>query len=207
MTVNPPISFPAKGEKTTLNHTKKARERIIASLSWDARETKVGLIDRLRKTDSQHDLDITCYIYNGHGEFIDFVGAEAQDSMDESGKIYHSGDDMSGLGEGDDETISVELAELPQDTHGIVFLVEIRSNHVFAEIEAPFVRFADGMTNDNLLEIPLTHDDAAHTNAFIMCSIWRNEDSPTGWMLYNISEYPDTNQIEDWGSYLAQFVD
>ena len=201
------MTGPAQGEKAALDHTKKARERIVVGLSWDARETKVGMMDKFLNKDSQHDLDITCYIYNAQREFIDFVGAEAQDSMDESGKIYHSGDDMSGAGDGDDEYISAELAGLPDNVHGIVFLVEIRSNHVFGHIEAPLVRLADGMDNRNLLEIPLNHDEATHTNAFVMCSIWRSEDSPTGWMLYHISEYPDTTQIEDWGTYLAQFID
>lgn len=196
-----------KGGKTPLNHSLKSRQRIIVGLSWDPREDKVGLIGRLTKSDSQHDLDITCYAYNDAGEFIDFVGAEAQDSMDQSGAIYHSGDDMSGAGEGDDEFISVELANLPPDRQTLVFLVEIRSNHNFSDIEAPFTRLADGMTNTNLLELPIDHEEAADKRAFIMCAIGRDESSETGWSLYNISEYPDIDAIEDWGTYLAQFVD
>ncbi len=203
MTYTPPL----KGEKVPLNHTLKARERIIVGLSWDAREDKVSFLGKLTKTDSQHDLDISCYIYNQHGEFIDYVGAEAQDSVDESGKIYHSGDDMSGAGDGDDESISAELAGLPIDVHGIVFLIDIRSNHVFADVEAVACRLADGMTDDNLLEINVSAEEGKDRNAFVMCSIFRDEDSPTGWKLYNISEYPDISTIEDWGSYLAQFVD
>ena len=201
------MSAPLKGEKTPLNHSLKARQRIVVGLSWDAREDKVGLFGRFVKSDSQHDLDITCYVYNAQGEFIDFVGAEAQDSMDQSGAIYHSGDDMSGAGGGDDEFISAELANLPADVHAIVFLIEIRSNHSFSDIEMPATRLADGMTNANLLEIALDHEDAKDKKAFAMCAISRNAGSPTGWNLYNISEYPDIDQIEDWGRHLAQFVD
>lgn len=200
------MTQPARGEKAPLNHTLKARQRIIVGLGWDAREDKVGLFGRVLKTDSQHDLDITCYIYNKDGEFVDFVGAEAQDSMDQSGKIYHSGDDMSGEGDGDDEFISAELAELPGSVHSIVFLVEIRSNHVFADIDSPFGRVADGMTNNNLLEVSINHDEAADKNAFVMCSIFRDLSSDTGWTLYNISEYPDVTNITDWGTYLAEFT-
>lgn len=199
--------FPPKGEQAPLNHTKKSRERIFVGLSWDARQDKVKMLDRLIKKDSQHDLDVNCYIYNSQKEFIDFVGAEAQDSMDESGKIYHSGDDMTGIGDGDDEFISAELAELPDNIHGIVFLMEVRSSHTFAEVEAPYCRLADGMTNENLLECHINSEEAANTNAFIMCSIYRSDNSPTGWMLNNISEYPDISQIEGWGEHLAQFVD
>jgi tellurium resistance protein TerZ len=201
------MSFPQKGQKVTLNHTTKSRQRVLAGLSWDAREDKVGLMGKVLNTDSQHDLDISCYVYDRKGEFIDFVGAEAQDSLDQSGKIYHSGDDMSGAGEGDDESISAELAELPGNVHGIVYLVEIRSNHVFSEIASPYVRLADGMTDNNLLEINITDDDCTDKIAFVAFSIYRSIESPTGWMLYNVSEYPNIDQIEDWGAYLAQFVD
>lgn len=202
-----PHNIPTKGNNSPLNHTKQGRERIIVGLSWDPREDKVNRVRHMLKTDSQHDLDITCYIYNQAGDFIDFVGAEAQDSVDQSGKIYHSGDDMTGAGDGDDEHISVELAELPDHIHGLVFLVEIRSNHTFSEIDEPLCRLADGMSNKNLLHIPLSHDEAIDKNAFIMCSIYRDESNEYGWSLQNISEYPNISNIMDWGKHLEQFVD
>jgi len=198
--------FLGKGQKGPLNHTLKARQRVIAGLSWDAREDKVGLFGRA-KGDSQHDLDINCYIYDREGQFSDFVGSEAQDSMDESEKIYHSGDDQSGAGDGDDEFISAELAELPRDIYGMVFIVEIRSEHNFKDILSPFVRIADGMDDTNLLEMAIEGEGSENTNAFVMCAIQRKSDSPTGWQLYNISEFPDISQIENWGQYLSQFID
>lgn len=199
-------NFIPKGTKSPLLHTPKARQRIIAGLSWDVREDKVGIIGRV-KGDSQHDLDINCYIYDKAGEFLDFVGSEIQDNIDESGKIYHSGDDQSGTGDGDDEFISAELAELPNEIYAMVFMVEIRSQHVFTQVGAPFARIADGFNNENLLEIVIEGEQAAHSNCFIMCAIQRDKSSPTGWKLYNISEFPDISQIKDWGSYLSQFVD
>jgi len=195
-----------KGQKAPLNHTQKARQRIVAGLSWDAREDKVGVIGRVTG-DSQHDLDINCYVYDNEGDFIDFVGSEAQDSMDQSEKIYHSGDDQSGAGDGDDEFISAELAELPDNIHGMVFIVEIRSQHVFTDVATPFARIADGFDDNNLLEISIEGENTKTSNAFVMCAIQRKSDSPTGWQLYNISEFPDVSQIEDWGSYLSQFID
>ena len=198
--------FLEKGQKAPLAHTKQARERIVAGLSWDAREDKVSMLKRVQG-DSQHDLDINCYIYNKEGECIDYVGSEAQDSMDESEKIYHSGDDQSGAGDGDDEFISAELAALPKNIYGIVYLVEIRSQHVFTDVATPFARIADGFDDKNLLEININGDGAERSNAFIMCAVQRDRTSPTGWKLYNISEFPDISQIESWGDYLSQFMD
>ena len=195
------------GQKSSLNHKLEARQRIVAGLSWDAREEKkVGLFGRA-KGDSQHDLDIQCYIYNKNKEFIDFVGAEAQDSMDQSETIYHSGDDQNGTGDGDDEFISAELARMPREIHGLVFMVEIQSNHVFTDVQTPETRLADGYDNQNLIEMPITGEQAGRSQTFVMCAIQRKSDSPTGWQAHNISDFPNISKIEDWGSYLSQYID
>jgi tellurium resistance protein TerZ len=207
MTDQPITPPPAKGHTAPLNHTLQSKQRVMVGLSWDPREDKVTLVNQVIKSDSQHDLDVSCYIYNKDAEFIDYVGAEASDSMDESGKIYHSGDDMSGAGDGDDESISAELAALPEHVHALIFMVDIRSNHVFQEIEAPMVRLADGMTDNNLLKVDMIGDTANNKNAFILCAILRSATSPSGWMLKNINDYPDISKIEDWGQHLAQYVD
>ncbi|MEM7618719.1 MAG: TerD family protein [Pseudomonadota bacterium] len=196
----------ARGEKGPLNQSQKSKQRIIAGLSWDAREDKVGMVGRVLKHDSQHDLDLSCYIYNKSGEFIDFVGPEAQDSMDESGKIYHSGDDMSGEGEGDDERIAAELAELPYEIHGMVFLVEISSNHVFADVESPTARIGDSFTETDLLSININHDGCADKTAFVMAAVYLDNQSSSGWNLHHIADYPDITQVEDWGSYLSRYI-
>lgn len=201
------FSQPAVGDTVPLNHSLKARQRIWVALEWDPNREKPKFFEKLLKKDTSHNLDLTCYIYDNNHEFIDFVGAEAQDSMDETENIYHSGDDSSGEGDGDDERISVELAGLPDSTHGIVFMVEVRSEHMFGQINGPQVRLADSMTNENMLVTPIAGPAVQNTNAFVFCSIFRSGVSPTGWMLRNISESPDISKIADWGSYLAQFVD
>jgi len=194
--------------KTALLHTQESKERIVAGLSWDAREGgNVGLIDRFVKKDSQHDLDITCYFYNDKREFVDFVGAEATEAIDETGKIYHSGDDMTGAGGGDDEYISAELAELPSSIHGIVFLVEVRSQHNFCDVSNIECRLADGMSDQNLFEAAISDESVKGKNAWVFCSVFRSSESMTGWMLNQICNAPPLEEVEHWGNYLAQFVD
>ena len=138
------------GQSGPLNHTKSGHERIIIGLGWDVREDKVSTVSHLVSKDSQHDLDVNCFVYDQDKNFIDFIGSEASDTIDSSGKIYHSGDNMCGTGEGDDETITVELANLPANYQTLVFLVEISSRHSFAQVEAPEVRVVDSMTNTEL---------------------------------------------------------
>lgn len=199
-------SAPAEGQSAPLLHTKSLHERIIIGLGWDVREGKVGAVSHIISKDSQHDLDVNCFVYDQNRTFIDFIGAEAADNMDESGKIYHSGDNMCGTGAGDDETITVELANIPSHYHALVFLVEVSGIHVFSEVENPEVRIVDSMSNEELLKAQLTDERAQNSKAFVFAAITRDETSQTGWTLTNIGDHPDISQIEEWGSYLAQYA-
>ena len=189
-----------------LLHTKSGRERIVVAIRWDERSDKTTIIDTLRGTNQQFDIDLTCFVYDQSGEYIDFVGPMAQDSVGQFGAIYHSGDDATGAGSGDDEFISVELANLPDDTKDIIFVAEIRSNHVFGQIGAPFVRLADGMTDKNLFEHPLTTNTDKDKKACVMIKIGRDSASPTGWIMQTIGEYPALEEVSDWGYYLVRYL-
>jgi len=186
-----------------LLHTVKGRQRVIAALRWDPRE-EAGFIDKLRGRDKQHDLDIACFLFNEAGHFAGYVGAEAQDSMDASGAVYHSGDDMTGEGNTDDESVSAELAALPPDIAHLIFLVEVRSGHSFAEVRNPAAYLTDGLTHDSLLDMPIM--DPGTAKAFVFARLYRSGESETGWLLHPIGEYPEIEKIEDWGVYLERYT-
>jgi stress response protein SCP2 len=192
-------------ETKPLLFTPSARDRILVALNWNERSDKVTIKDKIRGTNQQHDLDIACFVFNESGEYIDFVGAMAQDAMDSTGCIYHSGDDSTGEGISDDETISVELGGLPFDTTDLFFVVEVMSDHSFSEVSNPSIRIADGMTDKNLHESHINTGDASK-KAFLAARISRNDRSPTGWDLHIIEEYPDLSQVSDWGSYLSRYL-
>jgi len=113
---------------------------------------------------------------------------------------------MCGAGDGDDETVSAELANIPSHYHALVFLVEISSLHTFTQVEAPTIRLVDSITDTELLNVPITDERAAGSNAFVFASIVRDESIEGGWRLNNISDHPDITQIQDWGQYLAQYA-
>ncbi|PZQ45309.1 MAG: hypothetical protein DI551_07750 [Micavibrio aeruginosavorus] len=185
--------------------TVKARHRIVAAISWDDRiGKKETFIEKMTGGADQHDLDISCFVYDFAGDYIDFVGPMAQDSMDQSGAIYHSGDDATGEGGGDDEFISCELAGVGDDVQTIVFVTEIRSGHVFGDVDAPSFRLADGMTDKNLLELEMA--GGKDKEACIMAKIFRNSGSPTGWSVETIDAYPDLSEVADWGTYLQRYL-
>ncbi|MEM9470227.1 MAG: TerD family protein [Pseudomonadota bacterium] len=197
---------PAPGQSAPLNHSKSSNERIIVGLSWDAREDKVSAVSHVIAKDGQHDLDINCFVYDQNSNFIDFIGAQAHETIDESGKIYHSGDNMCGSGDGDDETITVELANLPDHYKSLVFLVEVNGKHNFGEVLNPEARLVDSMSNKELLHASLSEDTAKDRNALVFIAITKDSESPSGWTLHNINDYPDISKIEDWGPYLSQYA-
>lgn len=195
------------GTTQNLMFTVKARHRVIVAISWDDRiGGQEKFKEKIRGGAAQHDLDISCFIYDAGKNYIDFVGPMAQDSMDQSGAIYHSGDDATGEGGGDDEFISCELAGLPADVQSIVFVTEIRSGHIFSDVEGPSMRVADGMTNTNLFTLDMSAPEGQSREACVMARIFRDSASPTGWKLHAIADYPDLADVPDWGSYLTRYL-
>ena len=189
-----------------LEHTVSGRERILVALSWDER-AHATFFDKVKRTNQQHDLDLSCFVYNASDEYVDFVGPMAQDNIDQHGCIYHSGDDAGGAGNLDDESISVELAGLPYDTESLIFVAEIRSDHTFEEIANPSVRIADGFSNKNLQTLKLAQpEEAQGKTACILARIYRDKGSPTGWGLQLIDQYPKLDDVSDWGTYLTRYL-
>lgn len=189
-----------------LLYTQTARHRILVAISWDERSDKAKALQRLTKSHTQHDLDLSCFVFDEDGEYIDFVGAMAQDAVDQTGAIYHSGDDATGEGLGDDESISVELAGLPETTKTIFFVTEIRSGHSFGEVADPRMRLADGMTDNDLSVLSMAAPENAAKQACVMAAIQRDKSSSTGWSLRLVNEYPDLKDVSDWGSYLRRYL-
>ena len=53
------------------------------------------------------------------------------------GAIEHSGDNLTGEGEGDDEVITVDLGRLPADAHALVFTVNSFRGQKFTDVPRP----------------------------------------------------------------------
>ncbi len=194
----PPV--PKKGEAVPLHYTRQSRHRIVCGLSWDSPAPVTDSKGR-KTTAAPYDLDLTCIMFDGSGEYIDYVTSQSDKTMDQSGAVYHTGDDTSGEGKGDDEQVSVELARLPEDVCHVVFIVEMKSQHSLGEVRNPKVRIADGMTDRTQLEAKL--GDAGEMSACIFARLVRKGD---GWQLHYIGEYVDADTIEDWTQPVAPYL-
>ncbi|WP_457464472.1 TerD family protein [Streptomyces sp. TE5632] len=72
------------------------------------------------------------------------------------GAIQHSGDNLTGEGGGDDETITVDLGRLPQDVTGLVFTVNSFSGQKFTQVAKAYCRLLDATTGEELVRFDLT---------------------------------------------------
>jgi len=197
----------AVNETGPLNVTREAHHRVFVGLGWDPK-AKAGIKDKIgammggKKT--FHDLDLSCFVYDSSQNFIAKIGAKSEQSLDKIGQIYHSGDNVEGVGEGDDEQISVELKNLGPDIHSIIFLVTIQSGHSFADIESPEIRLADGYSNYSFLSADFSGPEAQNSSAFIFAAITRDESYE--WVMKNICAYTNEPTDKSWEHFLTQYL-
>ncbi len=195
-------------KKTTpLNVTQEARHRVFVGLGWNPNK-KVSLIDKAREITggkkTHHDLDLSCYIFDDQKRYINHVSVESGREVDQTGQIYHSGDNVEGIGDGDDEQISVELKDLNPAIHSIIFKASIKSGQNFAEVAEPEMRLADGYTNRNFVHCDLLKITGHDKDAFIFACIFRM--SNTEWQMMQINEFIDTTDDMSWPERLKSYL-
>ncbi len=73
-----------------------------------------------------------------------------------NGAIKHSGDNLTGEGGGDDETIVVDLGRIPADATGLVFTVNSFTGQKFNEVAKAYCRLIDDASGEELVRFDLT---------------------------------------------------
>jgi tellurium resistance protein TerZ len=195
-----------KNEITTLNVTQEAQRRVFVGLGWDPNDN-ITILDKIKSNFSRkplhHDLDLSCYAFDVNKRFISHVGVDAH--SDQTGKIYHSGDNVEGVGDGDDEQISVELKGLDEAIHSLIFVAAVNDGHRFGDVNDPEIRIADGYSGHNFMALALDEDAGADQSLFVFARIFVDADGV--WQLHYIGDYAQkadqTAQIEKLKAYLA----
>ncbi len=137
-----------------------ALTRVAMGLGWDVRKAG-GFFGKLMGGSSDEiDLDASCLLFDGSPRLIDQVWFRQLKSSD--GSIVHSGDNLTGAGDGDDETINVDLTRLPASVQTLVFTVNSFRGETFDRIENAYCRVLDASTNKELVRYDLT-GSGAHT--------------------------------------------
>ena len=197
----------AQGESAVLNVTQEARHRVFVGLGWDPAEN-ISLIDRAKAMAGgkkiHHDLDLACYIFDRDGRYISHVSADSAHAADQTGQIYHSGDNVEGLGDGDDEQISVELKDLDPVISNIIFKASIKSGHSFKEVRDPEIHISDGYTGHSFLHQPLSGVAGNDKNAFVFIRLYKTPENQ--WKIQNIAQFLDQAETTEWSEILKPYT-
>ena len=136
----------AKGDGSALR-------RIHMGLGWDAAK---GMFGRAKAID----LDASCMVFDSNSNLIDSVWFNQLKSND--GSIQHTGDNRTGRGDGDDESIIVDLERLSPNAVTLVFVVNSFTGQNFSKIENASCRLVDLETNQEMARYDLS-GSGSHT--------------------------------------------
>ncbi len=148
--------------------------RVRMGLGWDAMKKK-GMFGKLK--DQSVDLDASALLFDQRGQLVDQVWFQQLASKD--GSVRHTGDNVTGAGEGDDESILVDLQAVPGEVSQIVFVVNSFTGQDFSQIENAFCRLVDSTANDTELARYELTGSGSH-NSQVMAKVSR---AGNGWSM------------------------
>ncbi|MCI4066020.1 TerD family protein [Micromonospora sp. R77] len=158
----------SKGQKVSLTKAGGGTlTRVRMGLGWDAAPKK-GLFGMRKQT---IDLDASCLLFNARGELVDQVWFRQLKSRD--GAVQHTGDNLTGVGDGDDESIKVDLSRLSPEVQTLIFTVNSFTGQDFSQIENAFCRLIDESTEREVARYDLT-GSGRHT-AQVMAKVAREQ--------------------------------
>jgi tellurium resistance protein TerD len=143
---------------------------VTVGLGWDARSTDGAAFD----------LDASAIGVKADGKVLSdkhFVFYGNLTSPESS--IVHQGDNLTGEGEGDDESIKVNLALVPGEVDKVVFPVSIyeadQRSQSFGQVRNAFIRVVNEVNGEELTRYDLSEDAATET-AMVFGELYRNGD-------------------------------
>ena len=163
-----PINL-SKGQKVDLTKGNPGLKNVMVGLGWDVNAFDSG---------ADFDLDAAAFMVDSNGkcptekEFVSYGNLEHP-----SGAIKHMGDNRTGDGEGDDEQIEVNLADIPANIEKIAFTATIydaetrRQN--FGQVSNAYIRLVNVETNEEIIRYDLGEDFSIET-AVVVGEIYRH---------------------------------
>lgn len=174
-----------KGQRISLEKPGGALRMVRMGLGWDAVRKQGFFGSRQRDID----LDASCVLFaDGRIADVVFFGKLVSDD----GSVRHTGDNLTGAGDGDDESVIVDLARLPVHVTSLVFTVSSFNGQTFNEVENAFCRLVNEMDGGELARYTLT-GGGAHT-AMVMARLYRHGD---GWKMNAVGEPCHGRTFED----------
>jgi tellurium resistance protein TerD len=159
-----------KGANVNLSKEAPGLSAVFVGLGWDVRTT----------TGEDFDLDASAIVCGSSGKvlsdqhFIFFNNLKSPDSH-----VEHTGDNKTGVGEGDDEVVKVNLAGLGADVDKVTFIASIYDadtrRQAFGQVRNAYIRVVNQADNNELARYDLSEDYSTET-ALVFGELYRNGD-------------------------------
>ncbi len=184
-----------KGQKISLSKDHAGLAKIFMGLGWDMAKPSggKGLFGGLfggGGSEQNIDLDASCLVFDDQGALLDQIWFSQLKGM--NGAIVHTGDNLTGDGDGDDESIKVDLSKLPANVKTLMFTVNSFRGQTFDQVANAFCRVVDDTTNQELARFNLS-DSGSHTG-LVMAKIYRHQNE---WKLHAIGEKTSGRTFHD----------
>jgi tellurium resistance protein TerZ len=168
-----------KGQRISLiKEAGGSLSKIVMGLGWDCSDG------------NDIDLDASCVMFDDDRQPLGAVYFGQLESSD--GSILHTGDNLTGEGDGDDEQIIVDLTKVAPEVKSLVFLVSSFTGDTFDEIENAFCRVVNGTNGQELARFDLSCS-GEHT-AMVMAKIYLHNGE---WKMHAIGVYAEGRTFDD----------
>lgn len=160
----------SKGQNISLNKADPSLKEVLIGLGWD-----------VRTSDGQaFDLDASIFMTTQNGK----VKSDAHfifynQLVSPCGSVKHTGDNLTGEGDGDDESLIVNLAKVPADIKALFVTVTIHDAEArrqnFGQVRNAFVRLVNYENDEEILRFDLSEDYSTET-AMVFGEVYRHND-------------------------------
>lgn len=154
-----------------MTKTNPGLTRIMVGLGWDTNKYDGG---------KEFDLDVVAFLLDqdgkatGDGAFIFY-----NNKQDPSGAIMLSGDNRTGEGDGDDESLKITLPVVPAPVQKIAVCIDIHDAQTrgqnFGQVSNAYVRVVNDETGEELMRYDLAEDYSIETG-IVTAEIYRHGD-------------------------------
>jgi len=160
-----------KGQRVSLD---KSMKMALVGLGWDTNKYDGGY---------DFDLDAAAFLLGENGKVIsddDFIFYNNLNSRNDA--VIHTGDNLTGAGDGDDEVIIINFEKMPPEVKKVAITVTIHEADIrrqnFGQVSNAYVRVAK-MENENdmqgteALRFDLVEEFSIET-AIVVCEIYKH---------------------------------
>ena len=143
-----------KGQKIDLTKGNSNIKKLIIGLGWDTSNSKTNI-----------DCDTSVLVLDNNDKLKEMVYFGNKNSTDNA--IIHSGDNLTGYGDGDDEIILINIPAIEQSISKLIFVVNIYKcddrKQDFGMVKNAYIRIINESTKEELAKFNLTDDYAGRT--------------------------------------------